>query len=51
VTVRLDSRLLTADEIQTLAVRDGFADNGDFAAFSEDTYGPKFQGELIEWNP
>lgn len=51
LTVRLDGQLLSQADIGALARRDGFECAEAFSCFFLETYGPKFKGELIEWQP
>lgn len=47
--VKLDGKYLSFLEIDDLAVRDGFEDDGEFFRFFRDTHGKHFEGQLIEW--
>lgn len=51
VSVCLDNRFLSIEEITNLARADGFADATAFFQFFAKTYGDLFEGELIEWFP
>jgi len=47
----LDGKPLRVNEVQLLAVSDGFADRFAFAEFFRRKHGDSFNGYLIEWDP
>lgn len=53
VLVRLgipgESRVLAYEEVEALAIADGFASPGEFYNFFKDTHGFPFEGDLIHW--
>ena len=46
-----DGRFLDRNEIEALALRDGFESAEAFFTYFRETYGPQFRGELIAWEP
>ena len=49
--VCIDGRMLSRQEIELLAVADGFSESQEFFDFFAQTHGSRFEGDLIHWKP